>query len=67
MQENIDAGEYTASILYQQYRDYCTAEGLAIYTNTKFSTQLLYLKENGSIERDIERKRTKQSIFYIIK
>lgn len=64
--EQIDAGEYTASILYQQYRDYCTAEGLAIYTNTKFSTQLLYLKENGSIERDIERKRTKYSIYYII-
>lgn len=64
--EHIDAGEYTGSILYQQYRDYCTAEGLAIYTNTKFSTQLLYLTENGSIEREIERKRTKRSINYII-
>jgi hypothetical protein len=65
--EQIDAGEYTGSILYQQYRDYCTAEGLAIYTNTKFSTQLLYLKENGSIERDIEKSRTLKSILYIIK
>lgn len=64
--EQIDIGEYTGSILYQMYRDYCTAEGLAIYTNTKFSTQLLYLKENGSIERDIERKKTEKSNKYII-
>lgn len=64
--EQIDTGEYTGSILYQQYRDYCIAEGIPVYTNTKFSTQLLYMTENGSIERDIERKRTKKSIFYII-
>ena len=64
--EQIEPGEYTGSILYQQYRDYCTAEGLAVYTNTKFSTQLLYLTENGSIERNIERKRSKKSINYII-
>lgn len=64
--EQIDSGEYTGSILYQQYRDYCTAEGLPIYTNTKFSTHLLYLKENGSIERDIERKKTEKSNKYII-
>ena len=64
--EQIESGEYIASVLYQQYKDYCTAEGLAIYTNTKFSTQLLYLTENGSIERRIERKRTKQFIVYII-
>jgi hypothetical protein len=64
--EQVEAGEYTGSILYQQYRDYCTSEGLSIYTNTKFSTQLLYLTENGSIERDIERKKTKKSNNYII-
>jgi len=64
--EQIDSGEYTGSVLYQQYRDYCTAEGLAMYTNTKFSTQLLYLTENGSIERNIERKKTKKSNNYII-
>jgi hypothetical protein len=64
--EQVDSGEYIASILYQQYRDYCTAEGIPVYTNTKFSTQLLYFTENGSIERDIERRRTKKAIFYII-
>ncbi len=64
--EQIDTGEYTGSILYQLYRDYCTAEGLAVYSNTKFSTQLLYLTENGSIDRTIERKKTKKSNNYII-
>ena len=64
--EQIDAGEYTGSILYQQYRDYCTAEGLPLYSNTKFSTQLLYLTENGSIGRTIERKKTNKSNNYII-
>lgn len=64
--EQIDTGEYTGSILYQLYRDYCTAEGLPLYSNTKFSTQLLYLTENGSIDRTIERKKTKKSNNYII-
>jgi hypothetical protein len=64
--EQVDSGEYTGSVLYQHYRDYCTAEGLPVYTNTKFSTQLLYLTENGSIERDIERRKTNKSNNYII-
>jgi hypothetical protein len=64
--EQIESGEYTGSTLYKQYKNYCTSEELYIYTNTKFSTQLLYLTENGSIERSIERKRTKKSINYII-
>lgn len=64
--EQIESGEYSGSILYQQYRDYCELEGLPIYSNTKFSTQLLFFIENGSITREITRKRTKQSIIYII-
>ncbi len=65
--EQIDSGEYTGSILYQQYRDYCTDEGMPAFSNTKFSTQLLFLTENGSVGRVIERNRTKKSILYIIK
>lgn len=64
--EQIDSGEYTGSMLYQYYRDYCTLEGCYIYTNTKFSTQLLFLTVNGSIKRNIERKKTKKSNNYII-
>ena len=65
--EQIDSGEYIGSILYQQYRDYCTLEGFTVYSNTKFSTQLLFLTENGSIKRQIVRERTKKSTMYIIK
>jgi len=64
--EQIDSGEYTGTQLYQTYRDYCTAEGLPIYSNTKFSTQLLFLSENGSITRKISKERTKKSMNYII-
>jgi hypothetical protein len=38
-----------------------------MYTHTKFSTELAYLKNNGSIARSIEKERTKKSIFYTIK
>lgn len=64
--EQIDAGEYTGSELYQLYKDYCGGEGINVYTNTKFSTQILFLTENGSLKRHVERKRTKKSINYII-
>jgi hypothetical protein len=65
--EYIDSGEYSGSILYQSYRDYCTTEGIHPYTNTKFSTQLLFLTKNGSIEREVCRVKTKKSNNYIIK
>jgi hypothetical protein len=64
--EQFESGEYSGSILYQNYRDYCELEGLPIYSNTKFSTQLLFFVENGSITREITKKRTKQSIIYTI-
>lgn len=64
--EQFESGEYSGSILYQNYRDYCELEGLPIYSNTKFSTQLLFFMENCSITRDITRKRTKQFIIYTI-
>ena len=64
--EQIDGGEYTGTLLYQTYRDYCTAEGLPIYSNTKFSTQLLFLSENGSITRKLSKERTKKSTNYTI-
>jgi hypothetical protein len=65
--ESVDCGEYVGSILYQRYRDYCVEEGMSAFSNTKFSTQLLFLMENGSLGRVIERNRTKKSILYIIK
>jgi hypothetical protein len=64
--ESVDCGEYVGSILYQQYRDYCAEEGMSAFSNTKFSTQLLFLMENGSLGRVIERKKTKKSNNYII-
>lgn len=64
--EYIDSGEYSGSVLYQAYRDYCTTEGIHPYTNTKFSTQLLFLTKNGSIEREVTRIKTKKSNNYII-
>jgi len=65
--EQIESGEYSGSILYQQYKDYCELEGLQMYSNTKFSTQLLFFVENGSITRNITRKRSTHSIIYSIK
>lgn len=59
--------EYTGNDLYRLYREYCTEEGIYSYTNTKFSMQLLFLKENGSIFRPVERHNTKKSNNYIIK
>jgi phage/plasmid-associated DNA primase len=47
--DSVEEGEYTGGDLYRLYKEYCTAEGLYAYTNTKFSMQLLFLKENGSI------------------
>ena len=47
--------------------DYCSDEGIYSYTNTKFSMQLLFLKENGSIVRPVERRKTNKSNNYIIK
>lgn len=64
--EQIEEGEYTGSELYQMYRDYCGTEGIHAYTNTKFSTQILFLTENGSLKRQVERKKTKKSNNYII-
>jgi len=64
--DQTDSGEYTGTQLYQNYRDYCTAEGLSIYSNTKFSTQLLFLSENGSITRKVTKEKTKKSNNYII-
>jgi hypothetical protein len=64
--DQIEADDYTGTRLYQEYKDYCLAEGLHLYTNTKFATQLLFLIENGSITRHIERNRTKKGIQYII-
>ena len=64
--DQVDGGEYTGAQLYQDYRDYCTAEGLPMYSNTKFSTQLLFLSENGSITRTIKKERTKKSMNYVI-
>ena len=65
--EYVEPGEYTGSDLYQIYKDYCISEGIYQYTSTKFATQLLFLTENGSIKRSIERKKTKKSNNYIIK
>lgn len=65
--EQCEAGEYSGNELYHRYRDYCSEEGIYSYTNTKFSMQLLFLKENGSIVRSVERHRTKQAVKYIIK
>jgi len=64
--ESVDCGEYVGSILYERYRDYCVEEGMVSFSNTKFSTQLLFLMENGSLGRVIERKKTKKSNNYII-
>ena len=64
--DQVDGGEYTGAQLYQDYRDYCTAEGLPMYSNTKFSTQLLFLSENGSITRTVKKEKTKKSNNYII-
>jgi len=64
--DSVEEGEYTGGELYKMYKEYCTSEGLYAYTNTKFSTQLLFLKENGSITRGIERVRTKKCINYIV-
>ena len=63
----IDAGEYSSSVLYRMYKDYCISEEFVVYSHTKFSTELTYLKQNGSITRSIEKERTKKSIFYTIK
>jgi len=65
--DQCDPGDYSGNELYQLYRDYCTTENIYFYTNTKFSMQLLFLKENGSILRPVERRRSKKSINYIIK
>ena len=65
--DSVEEGEYTGGDFYRMYKDYCTAEGLYAYTNTKFSTQLLFLKENGSITREVVRNRTKKAVVYIIK
>ncbi len=64
--EQFESGEYSGSILYQLYTDYCELERLPIYSNTKFSTQLLFFVENGSITRKITRKRTKHCNMYNI-
>lgn len=64
--EYVEPGEYTGSELYQIYKDYCVSEGMFQYSNTKFATQLLFLTENGSIKRSIERKKTNKSNNYII-
>ena len=62
----VEEGEYSGGDFYRMYKEYCTSDGLYAYTNTKFSTQLLFLKENGSIVRTIERIRTKKCINYIV-
>ena len=64
--EQIEGGEYTGSELYQMYKDYCGGEGINVYTNTKFSMQILFLTENGSLKRQVERRKTKRSNNYII-
>lgn len=64
--EQTEAGEYTGTDLYNQYRLFCTTEGFQPYTNTKFSTQLSFLGENGTLTRKIERRKTKKSNNYII-
>ena len=64
---SVECGEHTGSQLYGLYKEYCNAEGIGGYTNTKFSSQLLYFMENGIIQREIEKKRTKKSILYVIK
>lgn len=65
--DQCDPGEYSGNDLYHLYREYCAEEGIYSYTNTKFSMQLLFLKENGSIVRPVERRKTKKSNNYIIK
>ena len=65
--EQCEAGEYSGNELYHRYRDYCSDEGIYSYTNTKFSMQLLFLKENGSVVRPVERRKTNKSNNYIIK
>lgn len=65
--DQCEPGEYSGNDLYQMYRNYCTEEGIYSYTNTKFSMQLLFLKENGSIIRPVERRKTNKSNNYIIK
>lgn len=64
--EYVEPGEYAGSELYKIYKDYCVSEGMFQYSNTKFATQLLFLTENGSIKRSIERKKTNKSNNYII-
>ncbi len=64
--EQVDAGEYSASVLYRMYKDYCIQEEYIPYSNTKFSTQLLYFTTNGCITRDIVKVKTKKSNNYTI-
>lgn len=64
--DQIELGEYTGTQLYTSYKDHCLENNLQMYGPTKFVTQLLFLTENGSITRKIERKRTKKSVQYVI-
>jgi len=65
--EQVPTDEYAGSDLYQLYREFCTVEGFYPTTNTKFSTQLSFLMENGTVIRKISRTRTKKGMNYVIK
>ena len=65
--EQLESDEYTGSMLYDRYTTYCNKEGYYIISSTKFPIELLFLKENGTIKRSINKERTKQGVRYIIK
>lgn len=64
--DQVEAGEYSASELYDKYSVFCQEAKIHAYTSTKFGTQLLFFKETGAMTRGVEKERRPQCVVYTV-